>query len=177
MKYYCVYSIIATDDSGFEPVSLEYAKEWMKVETDDDDGLINHLITTARVQCEDFTNTCLKGRTLKVWFNNSAGGINLPYCPLQSMVELTTDNGANVIDEDNYSLFGIPFPRLEYPKEDRMTAEYIAGFETLPEPYMTAIMQQIGFLYENRGDVATHDKKNNLCELAKQTLTPYRRIW
>jgi hypothetical protein len=164
---------------------LAEAKEWCKVELAiaEEDALITALITTARKQCEGFTNLSFVPKTVTAILNNSGGSCELPYGPIKDTPAVTyRDNTGTVItgvilqgDENKY---------IESPCVDFIKAVYETGYSTLPENFKTALLQQIVFLYENRGDVADGSQRLNnrgmptqLSPMVSLTLKPYRRIW
>jgi uncharacterized phiE125 gp8 family phage protein len=158
-----------------EPVTLAEAKAYCKI-----DDLISDLIVTAREQCEDFTGISIVNRTVTTVLNNSNGGIYLPYCPYIQLVSITDDDG-NAIDAADYKISGILFPQLIYPKYDRITMIYTVGYGKPPQRIKSAILQQVFYLYENRGESAQITRSGMVAELtlspqAKSTLQRFRRV-
>ena len=168
MVYNSVLDTVFSSENATEPVTATEAKAWMKVDLTDDDTLITELIKTARKQCEGFLNISLITRTVTAYIKNSAGDLELPYGPVVSFTSLTDVNG-DAITSDNYILRGGGFKYLVEPYEDYLIAVYTTGFTTLPTQYKTGILQQVAHLYDNRGDTTISD-------MAKQTLSPYRRV-
>jgi uncharacterized phiE125 gp8 family phage protein len=72
---------------GTEPISLDEAKAHCRVETDDDDILIEGLIIAAREYCEGFQNRAYITQTWELWLNAfpSTNYIELPRPPLQTV--------------------------------------------------------------------------------------------
>lgn len=129
---------------GSEPVTLADVKAWGKIDLSDENSLITALITTARIMCEQYCNTSLVSRTIAADINNANGGFILPYGPVTNTPTAVDWQGEAITLTYN-------FGQIQQPR-DRMTVTYTAGFTTVPEVYKTAIMQQILYLYENRGD-------------------------
>ena len=160
------------DDTGItEPVTKDEVKAWCKINTGTaEDDLLDALITTARQQCEDFTGVSFVSRETTCVINNSCGGIYLPYGP----VTLPVTSIKDMDDEDitNAVFSGTVFPQLITPAWDRITLVYDSGYETLPEKLKIAVLQQIFYLYNNRGEEATANRSGMIVEL---TLSPQAR--
>ncbi len=158
-----------------EPVSLAEAKAWIKVDDgiNDDDDLIVELITTARIQCEGYLCVSLIARSVEAILNNSLGGIELPYGPVNDFTSLKDEND-QTINAENYTLQGLDFKTLKSPCSKYLKAKYTAGYADVPTHFKEAVLQQVTHLYENRGD---NSQANSLSEMAKQTLKPYCRRW
>ncbi len=158
--YNCVLSTELGD--GTEPVTLQEAKDWAKIEQDADDDLIEELIVAAREICEGFTSIGFLNRTVTAVIDNANGSFRLPYGPV-------TDDpvGADIDGNDlelNY--------KLGYVETlGRMTVTYTAGYIALPKRMKTAIKQQFLFMYENRGESAT-----GLSPMAEMLLAPVRMV-
>ena len=147
---------------GSEPVTLNDVKLWGKIDTTEDNSLITALITTARIMCEQYTNTSLVTRTIVADINNANGGFILPYGPVT--------NTPTALDWQGTALTLVwDFSQIQSPY-GRMAVTYEAGFATVPEVYKTAIMQQVLYLYENRGD-----NKQGMAPLACTLLNPLIR--
>jgi hypothetical protein len=148
---------------GSEPVTVEEAKSWGKIEQDYDDDLIEELITAAREDLEGFTGLGFITRSLVVGINNADGGFNLPYGPIITGPD-ATDTDGNTLDL-TFNLGQIEEPR------GRMTVTYTGGYATLPKKFKTALKQQILFLYENRGESSI-----GLSPIAESLLRRYRVV-
>lgn len=174
------YTSSATSSiSATEPVTLDEVKSYCKIDTGTaDDTILNELMVTARQQCEDFTGISIIVRTVTTVLNNSCGGIFLPYCPFLNLSGITDEDGNAVTD---YKISGTMFPQLVYPMCDRITLEYTAGYGIPPSRIKTAILQQVFYLYENRGESAVISRSGIVAELtlspqAKATLQRFRRV-
>jgi len=128
-----------------EPVTLNDIKAWGKIDTTDENALLTALITTARIMCEQYTNTGFISRSIVADINNANGGFILPYGPVTSGPTAANWQGTALTVEYNFNQLQTPY--------GRMAVSYAAGYATLPEIYKTAIMEQVLFLYENRGDI------------------------
>ena len=67
-----------------EPVSIDEAKDWCKIDGCDDDKLILSLITAARIICENHSNLSFIKKTITAKIKNGLGGIVLPFGPVTS---------------------------------------------------------------------------------------------
>jgi uncharacterized phiE125 gp8 family phage protein len=165
-----------------EPVTLAEVKAYCKIDTGTtDDDILTELITTAREQCEDFTGISIIVRTVTTVLNNTCGNIYLPYCPLISLTSVTDQDGDTLVVDQDYKLSGTMFPQLVFPKQDRLTLVYNAGYGIPPSRIKTAILQQVFYLYENRGESAVISRSGIVAELtlspqAKATLQRFRRV-
>jgi hypothetical protein len=147
-NYNAILSVDFTNVSGAEPVSLNDAKLYCKVDDliNYDDNLIIQLITAAREVIEAYTNEALTTRTVTAIMCNSCGNVYLPYSPVTSSVTLSDSSGEVLGGKNGY---------IKTPITDYITATYTAGYTsaTLPKKYAEAIKMQIAYMYENRGDL------------------------
>ena len=126
---------ITTSNEGAEPVTVQEAKDWGKIEQDVDDDLIEELITAAREVCEGYTGLGFVTRDIVATINNANGGFVLPYGPVSGDVTVTDNADATWGDL-----------RGEYE------VSYSGGYSVLPSKFKVAIKQQFLFMYENRGE-------------------------
>lgn len=185
MNYNNVLDVKITD-TGAEPCTLAEAKNWCKIELaiTEEDALITELIKTARLLCEGFTNVSFVEKTIEAIVNNSLGGIELPYGPLKTFTSLINEDGETLVLNTDYKLQGVLFKTIQTPCDSYLKATYVAGYTTLPTNFKTAVLQQVAYLYENRGDTpADATTQNNkttptlLSPILQIILCPYRRIW
>ena len=144
--------------------------------------MITELIKTARAQCEGYLCISMISKTVTSILNNSLGAVELPYGPVVTFTSLTDENGTAIVAAD-YTLRGLDFKYLVSPYNDYMTAIYAAGYTTLPVNLKTGLLQQIAWLYENRGDskenmfkARVDNNTGQISPMALATLQPYRRV-
>ena len=168
VNYNAVIDVNSPDDDVTEPVDLSEAKEFCKIDISTDDNLLTSLITAARQQCEAYTGVSFVQRTFYSTLNNSNGGIYFPYGPV-SEIFAVEDYDENEIED--YKLEGILFKRILSPKLDFIYVEYTGGYEVLPQSLITALLNQIYYLYDNRSQGV-----DDISPIAKMILNPYRRV-
>lgn len=154
-----------------EPVTLDEAKNWLKVRVTDDDVVITALITAAREYCEGYTNLSFAPRTVTAILKNQLGDIRLPYGPVNAITIMYDYNG-DEITTDNYTLNGVLGNRICYPTYDYIKVIYTAGYSVLPKQLKTALLMQIAWLYVHRGD----EEGDKISPDAKAILNPYRTV-
>jgi hypothetical protein len=171
LSYNQGYDITEVEPSGgiTEPVDLTEAKNFCKIDVDDDDALIESLITTGRIMCEDYTNIGFVKRTVIVELNNGNGNCYLPLGPVGE-IESLKDMDGNEITDPEYG--GSTWKQIISPRYNRMVITYEAGYETLPENLRTALLNTIYYLYDNRAVGV-----DNIGPIAQMILNPLRRVW
>lgn len=167
-----VVDVLFIEDSGFtEPVTVAEALQLANIDDlGQDNSLIEVLITTARQQCEAYTNIGFIRRQIQAVVNNSIGGVSLPYGPVAEVIRVEDADGA----EQEYTARGVQFMTLQKPVSDYLKITYNAGYSELHQVFKTAILQQVAYLYRHRGD---EDKVGTLSPLVKSLLKPHRRVW
>lgn len=149
-------------DEGAEPVTLQEAKDWCRIDVSDDDALITSLIKAARIICENHANLSFINRTVSAKIKNGLGGFIAPYGPVVSITSAKDSDDTDIADFD----FDNAYP-------GRITIVYEAGYETLPQNLKTAVLNQVAFLYENRGDIRL---QSGVSEEAKLILNQVRSV-
>lgn len=168
-----------------EPVTLAEAKTHLRVTFNDDDVEIYRMITRARKYIENYCSISIVRQRIQV-VANICGCWDLPLAPVVEVESVETRelyNGSGPlvyvpsdqdwsIDGDNFLSNGYPqhiSTRDRFYPDNRTRVTYIAGMEMCPEDLKAAILAQLAFLYENRGE--TSDKTSSE---ALELAAPYR---
>lgn len=153
-----------------EPVSLEQAKAHLRVDDDAEDGLIESLVTAARIQIEGVTGRALLEQSWRLvrddWPAN--GIVTLPIGPVSAIDEIRTydsDGEPHVIDLDGVLLDGraspprvvLPGNRPSIRPRLGVEIDYTAGYgnapEDVPADLVQALLTLVAYWYENRDAV------------------------
>lgn len=162
-----------TSSESPEPVTLEEAKLYCRIDFNTEDALITSMIQTARLKLEKYTGLSFKPKMLKVLLNNGMGGIDLPYGPITGDVAVLDSDDQLVASATTK---GFDYKTLETPADNGLTVSYQCGFAVLPETLKTAIKAQVLYMYEHRGD-EIEPNLSDICPDAKQLCKLYRRVF
>ena len=181
-----------------EPISLQEAKDHLRVTATDEDALIESLITAARQTIEGRFGVIQRALITQTWDwtldgfpSDSTVALQVPFPPLQSVTSITYLDGdgasqtwsAAKYTVDAKSLIGriIPAWDEDYPETrsviNAVTVRFAAGFggaqQDVPMPIRQAMLLLIGHMYENR---ETHIMGVAVAELptVDRLLAPYR---
>jgi uncharacterized phiE125 gp8 family phage protein len=188
--------------TGTEPVTLAETKAHCRVDFTDDDALLTSLITAARMVIEDYCHISLvpKVVTLGIEAQESLQSIyaqpyqvrqnfndfELPYGPVSSVDVVTTVDSDGITVEalalnSDYFVYGTDFKTIKILNNfTNNTIVYRVGYGTLPGPLRLAILNEILYRYENRGDEgairATAFTEVGVCQSSRILANKYRRL-
>lgn len=178
-----------------EPVSLDEAKAWLRLDSNDEDALLSALIVSARLTLEAYTRrfyvTQSWRMTLDVWPSATLRRKTLfvPLAPMQCVAAIRlydAEDVAQILDADAYRapaarergriLFREP-PAQPGRAADGVEIDIVAGYgdaaSETPEPLRRAILALVAHRHENRGDDG--ETAARLPALVAALARPYRR--
>lgn len=176
MKYNTVISVKdLTTGTVTEPATVEEFKHYARIngfgdegqDFDADDALIAELITSARESLEKHLRISIVQKTLRATLRNEVGLIEIPQGPVRGVMTVTTGDS-----ETSYTLSGEDFPRIVSPLFNELTITYTAGYESVPKTLKMAILMEVAYRYEHRGDEMDDE---GLCKAAIQKAKPFKR--
>lgn len=167
--------------TGNEPITLEEAKAWMKVDGTADDTLITELITQARELIENYLNRSLVATTITC-DATPRYELRPPYGPVETITSVVDENGDPV--EYYWDGFVITFGSSTFSVTQGWTpiyttTSYDTATEAIPSGLKLAMLETITYLYEFRGDgMDNKDTRISMFLYQNQNLQPYREsVW
>lgn len=152
-----------------EPVSLMEAQEHLRLDSDDDAGLVSRLITTAREYCESYQSRAYITQTWYLYLDAWPDYIKVPLPPLQSVTSIKyydTSNTESTFSASNYYVdtnstpgrivlgYGKTWPSTTLRSANGICVEFVCGYgatpSTVPQSFIQAMLLLIGHWYENR---------------------------
>jgi uncharacterized phiE125 gp8 family phage protein len=174
-----IRDVTTTVEPVSEPITLAQAKNYLKVDFDDDNDLITSLIASARVRLEKYAGVAMSARTLQVVAYVDEF-IELPYAPLNNITKVEYwDNGSWVeMSVGDYYILGTTYKKIYMVANNRMEYRftYTCGYTTIPQPMITALYKLIADLYDYRESSVEDSKPNSNITSAYELIKPYKRI-
>lgn len=176
-----------------EPITLQEAKNHLRVDTNDDDMLITALIRAAREHAEAITRRSFITQIWEMSLDNWPEGMELiiPFPPLQSVISVKYLDSAgieHIFDADKYIVdtlnepgrivlknYNYCWPTDILQPADSIYIQFKAGYGTaaeVPQSIKQAMLLMIGHWYENRE--ATISESIQLPLAVEALLWPYR---
>lgn len=165
-------NLVLVTPPAAEPISLEEAKLHLRVDHEEEDGLISDLIVAAREWCEQAAGRSFVTQTWRLSLSGfPCGAIEIPRPPLVSVssVTYTDDAGAEQLlpaeayyadtsDDPGrlHPAYGSSWPAARcYPNS--VQVEYVAGYgdaEDVPRRAAQAVRLLVGHWFANREEHA-----------------------
>jgi uncharacterized phiE125 gp8 family phage protein len=158
-------------DLAVEPVTLQEAKDYMRISSESENDLIEELITSARERIEKYTGLSLGLKTLKAYWFYFHIPAEIPYGPVTAINSVVDDNDVEL----EYTARGLQYKTLEAYSTQGLAIEYEAGFAVCPKGLKLAILKQVSTDYENRENYSIYDQAYELSSDAKRQAQPYCR--
>jgi uncharacterized phiE125 gp8 family phage protein len=135
--------------------TLADVKNYMRIEGNYDDGLINSLIEAAIVAAENFTKMSIISRRVEFTCNiRNKQEFNLRYRPIAQLVKIIvmTKGEKSVLGSEQYSMdFDNASLLMNQKLDDEMLlVEYIAGFDqgSIPQSIRHGILMHVAEMYD-----------------------------
>jgi len=187
-------SLVVSTPPTIEPVTLAEAKTHCRVDIDDDDTLLERLISSARVYCESVCRRAFIEQTLQLRCDSFPAEFRLPRPPFMSIASdglkyyntagMLTTLAASQYQTDVSSLVGriVPAYGCSWPsargQTDDVLVTYKAGFGAtaalVPAPIRQAILMMVGHWYDHREPVVIGAPVANLPLAVDALLSDYR---
>ena len=147
-----ILEIRVTD--GSEPVSLQTAKDWLRITHSDEDDLITDLITVARKRIEQFCSRSLVNKTVVLTASINSY-LQLPYAPINAISEVLISTGTtdewSVVEEDEYFLVGY-YDKHFKPQASGLFQITYTTLANTDNGLLNDLKRVLLWKYENRGD-------------------------
>lgn len=163
------YVTVSETEPQYEPVTVNEAKNYLKVDDTTDDNLIAQLIKTSRKMIETQASLAFHRRTIVQKQTGGLETIDAVRIPVHSVTSIQYaedfDSSYITLDSSEYRLAGNRFFNENYKFKrgrdaDGYVVTYIAGMvadttpSTINNDMKTAILRIVAFLYENRQEFA-----------------------
>ena len=156
-------------DLGNEPITLQLAQDQLRVDSDDDQELIDHYISSARTMFETDTDYILTSQSqvlhLSKWCDDikitkyPATVTGISYYDVDGNTQSFTDY--NVSNEGRVTIISLnsdaTFPDLQDGKRDAIQISFTAGYTDLtkiPKDIKQALLMMVNHFYDNRNIVS-----------------------
>jgi uncharacterized phiE125 gp8 family phage protein len=165
-----VYKLITSPVS--EPLSVEEAKAYLRVDTDDDDNVIDRLITTCSQSLDDYCEISLLSQTWELCTKSLPREITLSRGPVQSITDIKSfiDGTGTIVGsyyyytEADYNLLKLKTV-YQWPVADYYKVRYLTGYSTkalIPEALKQGLLELIAYRYESRDNKDIPDEVKQL---------------
>lgn len=157
-----------------EPVGLQEAKLFLRLDTSDEDTFVAACIVAARQACESFTGRALISQTWQLYLDQwPAQQILLPRPPLQAVTAIKTYDGEGVstlVDPQSYWVDATALPGLvrrrgnaPWPRPGRAVAgieiTFVGGYgdswNEVPAALRQGILMTVGYFFDHRDEQTT----------------------
>ena len=155
-----LYSVKTITHSKELVINLDTVKQFLRIDHDYEDEVLKILIKAATKTFESYTGKAIIKQCLQViYFKYDAEKLLLPVIPVIEVQKAEINNYEEVWSEIDKSVCVVEnnklyFRNFVYYKNFRIT--YNAGIATseseVPEDVKTAVLKNIAYLYDNRGD-------------------------
>ena len=133
-------------------VSLADAKAHLRIDTTDEDALIESMISTATRMAEAYTQRQIVSATfVATWPEPPTGEtLRLPITPLISVTSVTVDGDAftdfTAVSDDTKAYLESD----EWPREGEVVVTYVAGYTSTPPAFDAAIKMLVSGMFQHR---------------------------
>lgn len=153
------------------PVTLDEAKDYCRVDINDEDTLVSSLIGAAVTHAESITGRRFVSQQWRMDIEKFTSEILLPYPNLISVDSIAyydTANAQQTLNSSIYDVNGIghigsvkasygqSFPSV-YPRDDAVQITFTCGYSAVPEGIKTAVNAIVSQLYYCRGERLDND--------------------
>jgi len=154
-------------NEGVEPISIEEAKQYLRVDFEDEDLLISLLVSGVRRRIEEFTGRSLVTRTVELFLPEIPEEIALPYPDHDAITEVKINGTTSTAYVQTGLSQFILRPTTVATTQQNESGFYVK-YTTLgncPDLIKLEILKAIDEKYKNRGNTS----EMNATELSENT--------
>ncbi len=143
MKLTCISQPIT------QPITLEEAKSFCRVMSNDDDAIISILIDAATDYAQSVTGRKICNSTFQILTGALSSPLQLPKAPFKAITSVMS--GGVAID---YSLhYDVDVCFIEFVAIEDVTIIYTCGYDVIPASLKAWALNKVSSLYEQREEI------------------------
>lgn len=159
--------------TGSEIVTTANAKDFIRVDTADDDTIIGQMITEARIWCENYIGKDIVAKTRTYYTPFQKERFNIPFAPVASITSVTVDGTAATHEVKGLDNEIIELNEL--PAKEIKVSYTTAGLDD--SLLKQAILRLVSTFYDNRAEFVVGNQINEVPMGVKNTLSGYKTMF
>jgi uncharacterized phiE125 gp8 family phage protein len=184
-------TLILTSGPDEEPVTLDEARAFLRLDATDEDALVAAFITAARTVLEAETRRAFVTQGWRLLLDRwPARGVSIPLAPVSAVTRLALVAADGAMQELDASLYETALagdaPRIvaagAWPAPPRrvggIAVDFVAGYGAaadVPQPLKQALLMLVAHWFETRTPVAFGDAPADIPLTVAALVAPYRR--
>ena len=159
---------------GNEIITLGDVKNYVRIDSDDDNAIITNMITQARIWCENYISRDIVPKNRTYYLPSTNGMFDLPFAPIASVVSVLINGNAAEYTEHGLDDLSI---ELDGGPADNVKVTYTTtGIND--GLIKQALLQLVSTYYDNRADYSlTTGDINEVPSDVKSILAGYKTMF
>jgi len=158
---------------GNEIITLGDVKNYVRIDSDDDNAIITNMITQARIWCENYISRDIVPKNRTYYMDSTNGLFDLPFAPVATIVSVTVEGEAATYTE--YGLDDLSIELNGGPSNNVKITYTTAGLND--GLIKQALLQMVSNYYDNRADFEIGKAVNEIPTNVKSILSGYKSMY
>lgn len=158
---------------GNEIITLGDVKNYVRIDSDDDNAIITNMITQARIWCENYISRDIVPKNRTYYMDSTSGLFDLPFAPVATIESVTVEGEAATYTE--YGLDDLSIELDGGPSNNVKITYTTAGLND--GLIKQALLQMVSNLYDNRADFVTGTIVSDIPTNVKSILSGYKTMF
>lgn len=160
-------------ETGSELITTQNVKDYVRIDTSEDDTLIGQMIVQARIWCENYISRDIVAKNRTYYLDKTNGIFDLPFAPVASISSLSIDGTSA-----DYTVLGLDNETIELDggAAEKVSVTYVtSGLDN--GLIKQAMLQLISTYYDNRADFKTGTIVSEVPTNVKAVLASYKSMF
>jgi len=158
---------------GNEIITLGDVKNYVRIDSDDDNAIITNMITQARIWCENYISRDIVPKNRTYYLGETSGLFDLPFAPVATIVSVTVEGEAAT-----YTEYGLDDLSIELDGGPSSNVKVTYTTSGLNDGLIKqALLQMVSNLYDNRADFVTGTIVSQIPTNVKSILSGYKTMF
>ena len=158
---------------GNEIITLGDVKNYVRIDSDDDNAIITNMITQARIWCENYISRDIVPKNRTYYMDSTSGLFDLPFAPVATIESVTVEGEAATYTE--YGLDDLSIELNGGPSNNVKITSTTAGLND--GLIKQALLQMVSNYYDNRADFEIGKAVNEIPTNVKSILSGYKTMF
>ena len=158
---------------GNEIITLADVKNYVRIDSDDDNAIITNMIAQARLWCENYISRDIVPKNRTYYMESTSGLFDLPFAPVATIESVTVEGEAAT-----YTEYGLDDLSIELDGGPSINVKVTYTTAGLSDGLVKqALLQMVSNYYDNRADFEIGKAVNEIPTNVKSILSGYKTMF